>query len=66
MWKHKLHRKGNVKPEPETEAKAENVSAKIKENLKNNKDNIDVRAEAIKNNYGYRMIFGNKTDDRNK
>lgn len=57
-----INRKGNVRSEPETEAKAENVFAKIKENLENNKDNIDVRTEAIKNNYGYRMIFGNKTD----
>ena len=45
-----------------TEENTETVSAKRKKNYKNNMDDIAARAETIKNNYGYHMIFGDKND----
>lgn len=57
-----INRKKNANEKPVTEKNTETVSAKRKKNYKNNMDDIAARAETIKNNYGYRMIFGDKND----
>lgn len=57
-----INRKKNANQKPVTEENTEAVSAKRKKNYKNNMDDIAARAETIKNNYGYRMIFGDKND----
>lgn len=57
-----INRKKNANQKPVTEENTEAVSAKRKKNYKNNMDDISARAETIKNNYGYRMIFGDKND----
>ena len=57
-----INRKKNANEKPVTEENTETVSAKRKKNYKNNMDDIAARAETIKNNYGYHMIFGDKND----
>lgn len=57
-----INRKKNANQKSVTEENTEAVSAKRKKNYKNNMDDIAARAENIKNNYGYRMIFGEKKD----
>lgn len=57
-----INRKKSVGSKPVTEVNTEAVSAKRKKNYKNNMDDIAARAENTKNNYGYRMIFGDKND----
>lgn len=57
-----INRRKNANQKPVTEENTEVVSAKRKKNYKNNMDDIAARAENVKNNYGYRMIFGNKND----
>lgn len=57
-----INRKKNAGSKPVAEENTEAVSAKRKKNYKNNMDDIAARAENIKNNYGYRMIFGEKKD----